>query len=516
MKAPSVPENEADRLADLYEFGILDTPAERVLDEIAALAAIVCGTKHAAVSLIDRDRQWFKATHNLALKQTTREESICGHAILEREIFEVPDVKADPRFADNPILDDPAAPVRFYGGGQLSTERGHVIGMLCVMDPRPRALDENQRQALRQLADVAMAVIDAGRKTRLLSWFGTLLDNVRDEILILDPDSLLYLHANRAAQEHLGYTLEEMRRLTVLDITPDADPAGFHARVAQLRSGEPYVVFQAERKRANGQHYEVESRWQLITTNGKPVILSIVQDITERRKIERMKDEFTSVINHELRTPLTSIHGAIKLLEQGAAGPLPAQAKYLVELAAHNTQRLREIVDDILDLEKISSGQMQFELEPLRAREVLERVAAGYSPAAQTAGVVIEVAAEPHLMMRADARRLQQVLANLVSNAIKFAPRETAVTLSAQVSPERPECVRLEVLDRGPGVPPEFRSRIFQRFAQADMKTNRSKGGSGLGLSIARQMTQQMGGTAGYASQPGETRFYVDLPKEQE
>ncbi|MEO7742753.1 MAG: ATP-binding protein [Usitatibacter sp.] len=513
MKAPAIPADEVERLADLYDYGILDTPAEKIFDEIAELAATICGTEIGAVTLIDRDRQWFKSQHGRFFGQTTRDESICGHAILHDELFEVCDTRADERFDGNSLLEEVPG-VRFYAGSRLNSDRGHAIGMLCVMDSRPRELGPVQRQALRQLADVVITVIEAGRRSRLLHWFGLLLDNIADEILILNPNTLRYLHVNRAAQDHLGYTVEEMRRLTPMDVTREHDRAKFEGFVARLRAGEPSVTFDGRRRRVSGEEYPVEVRWQLLQTGGFPVVLSIVQDVTERREIERMKDEFISVVNHELRTPLTSIHGAIKLLEQGAAGELPAPAAHLVELAAQNSQRLRQIVDDILDLEKIASGRMQFDLEPLHAREVLERACAAYSLAAASGGVVLQVDADPSLRLRADARRLQQVLANFVSNAVKFAPPESVVTLSATVSPERARCVRLQVVDRGPGVPEKFGSRIFERFAQADMRTSRSKGGSGLGLSIARQMTEQMGGAIGFDSRPGATRFFVDLPQE--
>jgi signal transduction histidine kinase len=255
----------------------------------------------------------------------------------------------------------------------------------------------------------------------------------------------------------------------------------------------------------------VEVCWQLLTTRGRPVIMSLVQDITQRKEIDRMKDEFISVVNHELRTPLTSIHGAVKLLEQGAGGVMPAAATRLVALAADNTDRLRRIVDDILHLEQIASGKMEFNLEPLDAARVLDQVAHGYETAAAAVGVSLAVAAPAALQLSADAQRLHQVMANLVSNAIKFAPRGSRVLLEA--APAGPGRVRLSVTDAGPGIPDHFRERIFQRFAQADMDSRRTKGGSGLGLSIARQMTEHMGGSIGYDSRPGHTCFHVTFPE---
>lgn len=516
MQAPAYPTHEEERLADLYDYGILDTPAERIFDEIAELAAAICGTRIGAVTLIDRDRQWFMARHGIELAQTTRDESICGHAILQSDVFEVPDTREDIRFADNPVLNGNPA-IRFYGGSPLSSERGNAIGMLCVMDSRPHRLSESQKASLRQLADVLMSVLEAGRKGRVLSWFGTLLDNIRDEIFIIDPDSLRYIHANQAAQQHLGFTLRQIREMTPVDITGDHDRARMEDYVRRLRQGEPVITFEGERRRADGAFYPVELRWQWLATRGRPVILSIVQDVTERRKVERMKNEFVSVVNHELRTPLTSVHGAVKLLAQGAAGELPPAAARLVQLAADNTQRLRAIVDDILDLEKIAAGNMQFDIVVIDAAEALQRVASAHEVPAREAGVALQVDAAPGLLLRADAQRLHQVLANLVSNALKYAPAGSAVTLSAETEQAGAGAVvgevRLSVLDTGSGIPEHFHGRIFERFAQADMANSRSKGGSGLGLSIAKQMVEQMGGRIGFDSRPGRTLFWVTLPQ---
>lgn len=297
--------------------------------------------------------------------------------------------------------------------------------------------------------------------------------------------------------------------MTPMDVTHDPDRMRFDNHVRKLRKGAPYVVFEGVRKRITGDTCPVEARWQLVSSFGRPVILSVVQDITQRKEIERMKNEFVSVVSHELRTPLTSIRGAVKLLEGGAAGVLPEPATRLVALAARNSERLRVIVDDILDLEKIASGRMEFNIESLDAPAALGRAAQAYEAMVRTAGVELTIEAHGALQLKADAQRLDQVLANLVSNALKFAPQGSRILLEAS---REGSGVRLQVTDHGAGIPEAFRARFFQRFAQADMNTSRPKGGSGLGLSIAKQMIEQMGGSIGYSSEPGRTCFHVVLP----
>jgi PAS domain S-box-containing protein len=319
MRKPDIPANEADRLADLYDYEILDTASELVFDEIAQLAATICGAPYALISLVDRDRQWMKAEYGLSLRETSRDESVCGHAILEQEYFEVPDVKKDERFADNPLLNG-VPQIRFYGGSQLTTVRGNNLGMLCVLDSHPRKLSVGQRHALEQLADVVVALLEAHRQRRMRDWLGDLVDSAADEIVIVDAQTHRYLHANASAVRRLGHPLEQLRAMTPFEVMPNLTQDEFANYVRQLRDGTPQVVYEGTRRRSKGDVYPVEIRWQLLVTGGRVVLVSQVQDISERKAIERMKDEFISVVNHELRTPLTSIHGAVRLLEAGAAG----------------------------------------------------------------------------------------------------------------------------------------------------------------------------------------------------
>lgn len=509
MQIPPLAPNEEDRLQDLHDYGILGTPPDQVLDHLAEMAARICGTPRAAVTIIDKDHQWFKATHGFSATPTPRDDSICGHGILEQGLFEVPDISEDPRFQGSSHIEGPAQ-VRFYAGSPLRSERGNAIGMLCVFDQNPRKLNTMQQAALNDLAELAMGVIQAGRNARLLSWFGSLLDTVDQEIFIMDPGTLQYIYANETALRSLSTDLAGLRRLTPMDILQERSREWFERHIQELHTGEPFIAFESRRKRADGQVYPVEVRWQLRVTNGRRVVLSVVQDISKRKALEHMKDELVAVVNHELRTPLTSIHGALKLLEAGAAGPLPEVAGELIGVAVQNSDRLRRIVDDILDMEKLASGRMEFHIELLDAGEVLAEIGSACASYAKSNRIKLYVDSPPGLQLQADGARLQQVMANLVSNAIKFSPPDAIVTLRAV--PIQRGRVQLEVIDQGSGVPEQFRELIFQRFTQADMKANRSKGGSGLGLAIAKQMTERMGGKIGFESQPGKTRFFVAFP----
>ena len=239
---------------------------------------------------------------------------------------------------------------------------------------------------------------------------------------------------------------------------------------------------------------------------------SLVTDITELKRIDQMKSEFVSTVSHELRTPLTSIRGSLGLLAGGVAGPLPDAAQGLVDIAKNNCERLIRLINDILDSEKIESGKMAFDMKVVELRPLLEQVLAANEGFAGQHKVRLALAAPAQaLQVNVDPDRLNQVVTNLVSNAVKFSPADSVVEVRIRRAGNR---VRVEVEDRGPGIPDEFRARIFQKFSQADSSDARLKGGTGLGLTIAKAIVERLDGIIGFTSKPGAgTTFYFELPE---
>ncbi|MFB6350247.1 MAG: sensor histidine kinase, partial [Bradymonadaceae bacterium] len=230
------------------------------------------------------------------------------------------------------------------------------------------------------------------------------------------------------------------------------------------------------------------------------------------KEVDRLKDEFVSVVSHELRTPLTSVRGSLGLA-LNSDEQLPDEVERLLEIAHQNTERLEMLVDDILDIEKIESGDLEFTPEPVAPGDLLDEVARSNESYAGEYGVELET----HVrldgeVIHVDRDRLFQILTNFVSNAIKYSPEGGTVTLNAQPVAEG-ESVRLSVSDRGEGIPEEFRDKLFERFTQADASTTRQRQGTGLGLSIAKALTEKMGGTIDFMTEIGEgTTFWVDFP----
>ena len=346
---------------------------------------------------------------------------------------------------------------------------------------------------------------------------------------------------NPAAERLIGVSAEEV----VGKRTPEFfhDPAELRARTEQFERefGEaPKDAFEVLTMRGK-QHGSHESEWNCVRSDGTtfPMRIShsvlagpdggvaghvaIGYDLTEARRAEKLKNEFVSVVSHELRTPLTSIRGALGLLSGGVAGELPASAAQMIGIAQKNADRLVLLINDILDIEKIESGQMRFETSEVSLAHLLENALESNRGYAQTLGVEIELEPLPPALHAAtftgDEARLQQVMSNLLSNACKWTPKGSAVRtrafLAPDSTPENPR-VRVEVRDAGPGVPPEFESRLFERFAQADGSATREKGGTGLGLAVTQAIVEKHGGTVGYrapdasANRAGAT-FYFEL-----
>lgn len=250
---------------------------------------------------------------------------------------------------------------------------------------------------------------------------------------------------------------------------------------------------------------------------GEKIVGAVVtfRDITESQKVERMKSEFISTVSHELRTPLTSIRGSLGLIAGGVAGELPPQAKALVDIAHKNSERLITLVNDILDIEKIESGKMRFDMKPLELASLIEQALEVNRAYGDQFDVAFKLEQPPYAVtVNADAGRLMQVMANLLSNAAKFSPVGGTVNVSIQCSEQN---VRLSVADHGLGIPEEFRGKIFQKFSQADSSDTRKKGGTGLGLNITKAIVEQMGGRIGFESEVAVgTTFFIDLPEWQE
>jgi PAS domain S-box-containing protein len=345
----------------------------------------------------------------------------------------------------------------------------------------------------------------------------SLMDTLPDSIYFKDTDSKFTL-VNQALAASLN--LESPR-----EVIGKSDADFFSTSLAErsyndeqeiIRTGIPILAQEEQEIWPDGHDTWVLTRKVPLRDEAGTIIgtFGMSSDITERKKVDRMKNEFVSMVSHELRTPLTSIRGSLGLIAGGVAGEVSPQVKAMVDIAHNNSERLVRLINDILDMEKIESGKMVFEITPTPLLPLVKQAIDAMQSYADQYGVHFTLKEGlDEATVNVDSDRMMQVLTNLLSNAAKFSPRDDDVEISIV---RREEKIRLLVTDHGPGISEEFSSRIFQKFAQADSSDTRQKGGTGLGLNISKAIVHSFGGDLSFKTTIGHgTTFYFDLPEWQ-
>lgn len=337
-----------------------------------------------------------------------------------------------------------------------------------------------------------------------------ILRSTSDALLILNPSGTIEL-INAAASALLGYTSEELERrdiATVLDI--GEGQGDFHTRIG-LSGGtlrQEVLTARAVRRRDGSERIVDVAIGVMRVPSGDHLVVSL-RDASERARLERVKDELISTIGHELRTPLTSVVGSLALLRGDPGAALSPQAGRLVDIADNNAQRLIRLINDMLDIDRIESGQLAMSRQRLDLRAIVAQATLDGEGLARSRGVtLIDASEDSAIMVTGDEGRLLQVVANLASNAIHASPADAAVTLAARRAGDR---AMVTVDDRGDGVPDSLRPRLFERFEAA--RSGSRAPSSGLGLAISREIVRRHDGAIWFEDRRGGgTRFAFDLP----
>ncbi len=239
----------------------------------------------------------------------------------------------------------------------------------------------------------------------------------------------------------------------------------------------------------------------------------LAEEHTRTLAAYNVKSEFVSTVSHELRTPLTSIKGSLDLIETGALGKVPEAMQPIIDLATKNSHRLANLINDILDLQKLESGEVEYRLAPLDVRVLVQDAIDATRGYAETLKIRLE-ADLPELrdvFINADESRLMQVMANIISNALKFSNEGGLVTVSYRIHGHK---VRILVRDTGIGIPDGARQKVFEQFSQIDSSDQRSIGGTGLGMNISKRIVERLGGVIDYTSVLGEgTTFFIEFDR---
>jgi signal transduction histidine kinase/ActR/RegA family two-component response regulator len=511
MKAP-LPANEAARLAALYRYNLLDTAAEAAFDDLTLLAAQLCHTPMALISLVDAKRQWFKAKVGLTLTEVPRDVSFCAYTILHPdEVFVVPDALADQRFANNPLVTaDPH--VRFYAGAPLVTPEGFALGTLCIMDRIPRQLTGEQMAALQALRRAVMTEIQLQCNVETLSQ--TIAE--RDLALISLQEAKQELEAEiqertaelRNAYEQLQIELAERERVegklkdNIQQINLAYQQATIYAKALNEKITESKQAEQALAEERALLAARVEERTaELSAANA------------ELARTARAKDEFLASMSHELRTPLNVILGLAEALQEQTRGPLNEHQLKSARTIEESGRHLLALINDILDVAKVEAGKLELQPDLVSVAMVCQASLQFIKEAAIKKKIEVSFTLDSAVTsLRADPRRLKQILVNLLNNAVKFTPQGGQVGLEVRGEPE-PETIRFTVWDTGIGLAPDQLSQLFQPFVQIDSSLSRQYEGTGLGLALVYRLAELHRGSVSVESELGRgSRFTVLLP----
>ena len=382
------------------------------------------------------------------------------------------------------------AGLRLLGWG-LALAVSALIGLALHTQQRQAslllALSQSQRDFLQafELAPQGMALLDA--QGRLLA-------------------------VNQAFCRLLQQPARQLLQRPVEQLCLPAEREQLLAQLAAIRPG-PNRSWPQQLLDAQHQQIAVECSAAILGQLGaaSEVRLLHVQDMRERQRLQRLQNEFTASVSHELRTPLTAIAGALGLINGGALGEVPAAMQELLRIAQANSLRLQELINDLLDMDKLLAGKMRFDLSEQALWPLLEEAVAHNQPYAAQHQVQLRLLGPPcALQVTVDGQRLAQVLANLLSNAAKFSPPGSTVDIGVT---QQADQVRISVQDQGPGISDEFKARIFSKFSQADASDRRQKGGTGLGLAISKELIERMQGEIGFDSVTGQgSTFWFNLP----
>ncbi len=559
--------NRQRRMDALRRTALLDTPAEEAFDRLARLTTRMLHVPVALVSLVDRDRQFFKSCVGLPApwcdaRQTPLTYSFCIHVVATGEPLVIDDAHKHPVLKENLAVDQ--LHVVAYAGYPLKTPSGDILGTLCAIDTQPRQWTEEDLFILKDLAASVMTEIEL-RATHELEGQARASEAARTEAEAARQRFALLAELSGALTEQpdLGRALTLAVRLSVplvadgcvLDLLQEngrlqreaaahvdlreeqrlrdvSEPPGLYAPenggppsvTGHLRLGDPagssirmtlvgrgrvlgVISFTTVPPRRLG-----DTEVELARDVARRVALAVDNARLHQELVDaiRSRDRFLSVASHELRTPLMSLRLHSQSLlrrarEKQACGPEQLISK--AEVIDRQVERLAHLVDELLDIARVREGHLRFHTEDLDLSEVARDVAVRFREELARSGSTLVLRSEGSIRGQWDRLRLEQVMTNLLSNALKYGEGRP---ITVQVARDE-RTAKLTVRDEGIGIDERDQTRIFERFERAVSEQN--YGGLGLGLWIAREMLSGMGGTISVRSQPGlGSAFTVELP----
>lgn len=352
------------------------------------------------------------------------------------------------------------------------------------------------------------------RREDLLDLITQIVENIPNMVFVKDAQHLRFVLFNRAGEQLLGYSRDDMIGKNDYDFFPREQADFFTAKDREvLERGETLDIAEEPIETPHGRRWLHTKKVPLLAEDGTPrYLLGISEDITERRKIEQMKDDLLSIASHELRSPTSAMLGTLNLLEATVGPQLDDRSRRTLALAKENGARMIELIENCLDLGRLEEEQLRLHMRDLDLGQIARQAVRLNQPFADGFEVRFEIGDVPSSApVQADPERLMQALTNVMTNAAKFSPAGGAVGVFVTADEER---CSVAVQDRGPGIPESFRERVFEKFSRARTEESAGREGAGLGLRIARQLVERMGGRIGFETETGEgTTFTISFPR---
>lgn len=364
------------------------------------------------------------------------------------------------------------------------------------------SLQLTNKQLLRQVNDTQNAEQNAREAE---SRFRTLANATNEGVVLYENGHIVDCNENITTM--LGYTRTELLAKNIEQLFVQTD----RVLVLDLLGHNDGIPYELKCETRDGSNFPVELVKRKLPLEDRNIYVFAMRDISELKYMSEIKDQFISTVSHELRTPITSIHASLGLALGGVVGEMPQKLHQLITIAHQNSERLNLLINDLLDIQKLDVGKLHFNCETLNLVEILKQcidLNTVYFDEHHVKVVLQDSGTD--IFIHVDRDRFIQVLTNILSNAAKFSPPHSHVSIFLERSGT---LVQIHIHDQGPGIPEEFKEKMFQRFSQADASNTRTHGGSGLGLYISKQILHEMKSDINFTSQAGEgTTFTVTLP----
>lgn len=315
----------------------------------------------------------------------------------------------------------------------------------------------------------------------------SMIEYSADVICSLDADGKLTM-ANPACKRILGYSEDVILGMNLRSILAEQDIESFNKCLASVRSGEAEIQFESQVTQNDGG--KVDVLWSIHWVESEKSFFCVGHDITARKEVERLKQKFMAMVSHDLRTPLATIGNYLEMLATGIFGELSERGEHLLKIAERNANRMLCLINDLLDLEKAEFGGLQLDCSAQKLNDLLDQSVKSVLSLAFRKQIRVELI-PTNLEVMVDNNRISQVLINLISNAIKFSPKESTITINAEKSGDM---AMVHISDQGRGIPENMKEAIFERFQQIEIADAVDKGGSGLGLAICKTLVELHGG----------------------